>query len=195
MDCLILEDQVLIADLLRNDLERIPGLRIVAVAHGVDEGKRLCRLHRPNLLLLDLVMPDGLGVEVADTLLTLKPEARLVVLSGQCERLVCSRHVHAAVLAVVDKTAEIDILHEIIQREMKRVRGGTSDTDPLEQLTNREREVLALIGRGNSTEVIAERLGISLFTARTHRRNITAKLGMKGAELVLLASGRMAPKS
>ena len=190
MNCLILEDQVLLADLLRHELVGIRGVRVVATAHDVATGKSLCRLHRPDLVLLDLFMPDGQGVEVAEELLEVKPEARILVLSAQIERLVCSRHLHEAILAVVDKTEAIDRLHDLLRRELRRRREGIAgpDTDRFRQLTERERQVLALIGQGLSSEEIAAQLSISTLTARTHRRNITAKLGVKGGELVLLAS-------
>lgn len=191
MDCVILEDQGLLADLLRQDLDRIPGLSVVGVARSVEEGKRLCRSQRPDLLLMDLLLPDGQGVEVAEQLLQEKPAAQVVVLSAQCDRLFCSRRLHAAILAVVDKGTAIDSLHFILEREVCRQRGSVENDDPLGALTERERQVLALIGQGLSSAEIAARLNISLLTARTHRRNITAKLGFSGAELVLLASGRL----
>lgn len=191
MDCVILEDQGLLADLLRQDLDRIPGLSVVGVARSVEEGKRLCRSQRPDLLLMDLLLPDGQGVEVAEQLLQEKPAAQVVVLSAQCDRLFCSRRLHAAILAVVDKGTAIDSLHFILEREVCRQRGSVENDDPLGALTERERQVLALIGQGLSSAEIAARLDISLLTARTHRRNITAKLGFSGAELVLLASGRL----
>ncbi len=190
MNCLILEDQVLLADLLRHELAGIRGVNVIATAHDVATGKSLCRLHRPDLLLLDLFMPDGQGVEVAEELLLLKPEARILVLSGQVERLVCSRHLHDAILAVVDKTEAVDILHDLLRRELRRRQEDGPGEESFTQLTGRERQVLHLIGQGLSSEEIAARLHISTLTARTHRRNITAKLGVKGGELVLLASSQ-----
>jgi DNA-binding NarL/FixJ family response regulator len=188
MNCLILEDQVLLADLLRHELLGIRGLKVVATAHDVAEGKRLCRLHQPDLLLLDLFMPDGQGVEVAEELLGSNRDARIIVLSAQVERLVCSRHLHEAIIAVVDKTEAVDTLHDLLRRELRRRREDALGPDCLDRLTEREREVFTLIGQGLSSEEIAARLNISTLTARTHRRNITAKLGVRGGELVLLAS-------
>jgi DNA-binding NarL/FixJ family response regulator len=189
MDCLILEDQVLLADLLARDVASLPGVRVSGVAHSVEEGRRLCRRQPPDLLVVDLLLPDGDGLQVAETLLQLKPEARVLVLSAQCERLVCSRHLHDAIVAVVDKAQAIDTLHDLILSLVRSDAADVDSADPLSCLSARERAVLCLIGRGCPSEEIARRLGISLHTARTHRRNITAKLGIKGAELVLFASG------
>lgn len=187
VDCLILEDQVLLADLLARDVASLPGVRVCGVAHTVAHAQRLCTQHPPDLLIVDLLLPDGEGMEVAEWLLHRKPQAKVLVLSAQCDRLVCSRHLHDAIVAVVDKAQAIDTLHEVIHAIAW---PGNSEgaSDPITALSERERQVLALIGRGCSSEEIASRLHISLHTARTHRRNITAKLGKKGAELVLLAS-------
>lgn len=194
VDCVILEDQGLLADLLKQDLERLPALSVVGVARSVEEGRQLCRRHRPDLLLMDLCLPDGQGVEVAEQLVLEKPAARVVVLSAQCDRLSCSRRLHAAILAVVDKGNAIDTLHHILQREVRRQRGRGEQDDPLDMLTERERQVLCLIGQGLASAEIADRLNITTLTARTHRRNITAKLGFTRAELVLVAAG-MIPTS
>jgi DNA-binding NarL/FixJ family response regulator len=187
LECLILEDQVLLADLLARDVDSLPGVRVSGVAHTVAEGQRLCSQHPPDLLIVDLLLPDGEGMEVAETLLHRKPQAKVLVLSAQCNRLVCSRHLHDAIVAVVDKAQAIDTLHDLIHA-MAWPGKSAGSCDPVAALSKREQEVLALIGRGCSSEEIASRLRITLHTARTHRRNITAKLGKKGAELVLLAS-------
>lgn len=61
MNCLILEDQALLADLLARNLATYPGLKVVGIAGSVAEGRRLCREHTPDLLVMDLMLPDGLG--------------------------------------------------------------------------------------------------------------------------------------
>ncbi|MEX1315842.1 MAG: hypothetical protein AB1Z22_01800 [Synechococcaceae cyanobacterium] len=59
---MILEDQGRLADLLKQDADRIPGLSVLGVARSVEEGNHLCRQHQPDLLLMDLLLPDGQGV-------------------------------------------------------------------------------------------------------------------------------------
>ncbi len=196
INCLILEDQVLLADLLARNLAAYPGLSVVGVAGSVAEGRRLCREHHPDLLLVDLMLPDGLGVEVAEDLLAERPEVRVIVLSAECQRLQCSRHLHNAIVAVIDKTEALEKLQHQVHRLLVEARLGAGGGDEAhaglpahwDRLTRREREVFQLIGEGLSSEAIAERLGLSVLTARTHRKHITSKLGIKGGELVLLAS-------
>lgn len=198
MNCLILEDQVLLADLLARNLAAYPGLKVVGIAGSVAEGQHLCREHSPDLLVVDLMLPDGLGVEVAEQLIRDRPDARVIVLSAECQRLQCSRHLHNAIVAVIDKTEALEKLQHQVRRLLVEARLGGEGTDGGEapagapahwdRLTRREREVFQLIGEGLSSEAIAERLGLSVLTARTHRKHITSKLGIKGGELVLLAS-------
>jgi DNA-binding NarL/FixJ family response regulator len=203
VDCLILEDQVLLADLLSVYLGAFPGIYIKGVAHDVAQGLELTRRFRPDLLIADLVLPDGYGVDVAAELLKQKPVAKIIVLSAECHRLVCSRHLHESIIAVLDKTQALDLLRDQVLELLDAERRGptrqlaqraSSDSltfygiDPWPYLTRREQEIFLLIGTGLTTDTIAERLSISLLTARTHRKNITAKLGIKGSELVLLAS-------
>jgi DNA-binding NarL/FixJ family response regulator len=189
VDCLILEDQVLFADLLSKYLGAFPGLFIKGVAHDTAQGLALSRHFRPDLLIADLLLPDGQGIDVAAALLREKPSAKIIILSAQCHRLVCSRHLHDSIIAVLDKTQALELLRDQILGLLDaELTAPTHGVDPWPCLTPREQEILLLIGTGLTTEAIAARLSISQLTARTHRKNITAKLGIKGGELVLLAS-------
>ena len=60
MNCLILEDQVLLADLLARNLSAYPGLKVVGIAGSVAEGQQLCREHSPDLLVVDLMLREVL---------------------------------------------------------------------------------------------------------------------------------------
>jgi DNA-binding NarL/FixJ family response regulator len=145
---------------------------------------------------MDLALPDGSGVAVAEALLERKNDARVIVLSADPHSLVCTRHLHRSIAAVIDKTDALDRLSEEVRAIQVEVEApDPHTTEPLEGLTGREMDVLQLIGQGLSTEAIAEKLEISLHTARTHRRNITSKLGVKGGQLVLLAAGLGPPRS
>jgi len=188
MNCLILEDQVILADLLAKNLSSYPDVRVVAIAHSLEEGKSLCHHHDPDLLIVDLLLPDGNGIDAAEELLKRKPDAKIIVLSAECNRLSCSVHLHQSIVAVVDKMDALEKLRFVMHDLCKRAQPATTPPEPWACLTPREREIVSLIGQGLTTEAIADTLTISLHTAQTHRKNITAKLGIKGSELVLLAS-------
>jgi DNA-binding NarL/FixJ family response regulator len=194
MRCLIVEDEVILAQLLAHSLSTVPGMRSVATSHSVATGISSARRLVPDLLIIDLKLPDGSGVDVAEDLLTHNPAGRVIVLSAQADAVSCSRRLHHAITAVIEKTEVLDKLHDEVRALMGHDPAAAATGEPsLAELTAREHEVLVLIGQGLSTEGIARRLCISPTTAQTHRKHITAKLGIKGSELVLYASRIAAP--
>jgi DNA-binding NarL/FixJ family response regulator len=78
----LVEDQTLFLELLSQVLQLQPGLKIVARAQTVAEGLAACKIHKPDLLILDLELPDGEGLEVARALMRWNPSAKVIVLSG-----------------------------------------------------------------------------------------------------------------
>ena len=188
--CLIVEDQEMFAQLVGGLLRSSCDLEIVAMAPSVADGLAAVDHHRPRLLILDLELPDGSGLAVAEHLLAVVPEARVVVLSAQASAFVCPGDLQQAVIAVVDKTQAWDVLVAQVAAYVREAGLRPALLAPLERLsclTGREREVLGLLGQGDASKAIARRLGLSVGTVETHRRNIAAKLGISGAELIRLA--------
>ncbi|MFM7312906.1 MAG: response regulator [Cyanobium sp.] len=173
--CLIVEDQLMVLQLLRTMLQAIDGIQICHTATSQAEGLALCRSDPPDLQILDLALPDGSGLAVAELLAQLRPEAQLVVLSGQASSFVCPSALQPMVRGVVDKTSAFRHLHEAIARCLQR------SPSPL---TPRQGEIFRLIGRGLSNREIAERMGLAVTTVETHRKAIAQKRGVSGAELV-----------
>ena len=170
--------------LLVGMLREIDGMEVVATATTASAGIAACLEQRPSLLILDLTLPDQDGVAVAVELARVNPAARLIVLSAAASSFVCDPALDPMLHAVVDK---IDAC-ETLAAEIRELLGDRSDADAL--LTEREEQVLILIGQGLTNGRIAERLGLSVHTVDTHRRNICAKLGMKRGELVRQAALR-----
>ena len=188
--CLIVEDQEMFAQLVGGLLRSSCDLEIVAMAPSVADCLAAVDHHRPRLLILYLELPDGSGLAVAEHLLAVVPEARVVVLSAQASAFVCPDDLQQAVIAVVDKTQAWDVLVAQVAAYVREAGLRPALLAPLERLsclTGREREVLGLLGQGDASKAIARRLGLSVGTVETHRRNIAAKLGISGAELIRLA--------
>lgn len=189
--CLLVEDQVMFLGLLQQVLQAIAGLQVAAVATTATAAIQAMESHRLDLLILDLALPDRPGLEVAEHLQSLRPEARLIVLSGQASTFVCPPHLEAMLQAVIDKTSAFHDLQREIDRLLQVPAASWADEpgepDPIACLTPRERDVLALLGQGCSSKAIAQVLGLSLATVHTHRRNLAGKLNLSGAELVRLA--------
>ena len=182
--CVVVEDQGMFLHMLVMMLHSLAGLEVVATATTAEEGIKACEELAPDLLLLDLALPDRSGVVVAESLSRVNPEARLIVLSAGASSFVCDACLEPMLHAVVDK---IDAC-ETLTTEIGELLAERRD-DPA-PLTTREEEVLQLIGQGLSNAQIAERMVLSVHTVGTHRRNITSKLGMRGSELIRHATLR-----
>jgi DNA-binding NarL/FixJ family response regulator len=193
--CVVVEDQLMFLQLLVRMLREQKGLEVVGTAHGVAEGLQVCRRCRPELLILDLLLPDGAGLEVVNGLAAEEPLPRVIVLSGEAEGFHCPPHLRSLLHAVVDKTRAYDALRAEInllwQQRCGGAEAGAAELSPeqgLQTLTVREREILSLIGLGLINREIAARLQVSPRTVETHRRNIIAKVGVSGPELVRYAA-------
>ena len=191
--CVVVEDQVMFLQLLVAMLRTHPNLEVVAAAQGVKEAITVCSEHNPDLLILDLALPDGDGLAVVRALMAQPEHPAVIVLSGQASSFVCPRELTPLVQAVVDKTrayADLSLeIQRLLQAPVDPEECGETPSAPCRsELTAREREIFYLIGQGHTNRAIAALLGLSLRTVETHRKNIIAKLGVKGGELVRLAA-------
>ncbi len=177
--CLVVDDQRLLVELLTTMLSAIPGLSISGTATSCAEALNQVASDPPDLLLLDLALGDGNGLSVARALVQQRPEAQVVVLSGQATTFVCPPELQNSVCAVIDKTAAFHDLSAALQRCLQRRTPG---------LTARQQEIYRLIGQGLSNKDIARQTNLALSTVETHRKQIARKLGVSGAELVRQAA-------
>lgn len=190
LTCVIVEDQTMFRQMLHNMLRGTPGLRVSAAAASAAEGIRACERHQPDLLVLDLALPDGSGVDVARRLARTNPAARVIILSGEASTFVCPADLRDAVHAVLDKTQAFDDLAAELKTLLPKARGGSSSArnhEVRDRLSGREYEIFLLVGRGLLSKEIGEKLHISPQTVQTHRRKMAEKLGTTGAEFVQLA--------
>jgi DNA-binding NarL/FixJ family response regulator len=183
--CVVVEDQGMFLQLLVSMLRSQDGLTVVATAQTAIEGIAACRAQAPDLLILDLAMPDADGLVVAEALAAINPKARVIVLSAQASSFVCPASLQPMLHAVVDKIEAYDTLSGEIAELLNNGAGEPS------RLTTRERELLLLLGRGLSNQQMSEVMQVSVHTVETHRRNLSAKLGLKGAELIRYATLRL----
>lgn len=194
--CLLVEDQLLIQQLLIEMLARLPGLEVVGGAGTAAEGIAACAALQPDLLLLDMALPDADGLSVARALHVLRPEARVIVLSSFASTVEWPHELRHQLAAILDKTRAFDdLLAAITPLLPPQPPGSGSGRLDCSSLTAREQEVLQLVGRGLTSQAIAAELGIAVRTVDTHRHNICSKLGISGAALVrqaaLLGQSRM----
>lgn len=195
--CLILEDQVMFAQLLSTVLRPIRELEIAGLARTCREGIQLCRQLQPDLLILDLALPDGDGTLVARAAIQANPRCRVLVLSAEVGSFVCPADLEPHISDVIDKAATYDtvtaaladLLRDGCAAASQHGRPSAATTcNPLLLLTPRQREVFLLLGRGLQNKEIARELGLEVNTVESHRKEIARRLTMSGAELLHLAA-------
>lgn len=188
LNCVVVEDQGLFMEMLGGLINMRGGFRVVASALDITGGKAACSKHHPDLLVLDLDLPDGSGLEVAEHLLELNPGARVIIVSGEVSGFVCPAWLGDNLQAIISKSdtfaslrAELD---EILAVEDTTARPREKPDFADKPLTAREAEIFALIGEGFTSKEIGERLHLSEHTVQTHRKRMAVKLGTNGSELV-----------
>lgn len=186
LKAVLVEDQKMFLQLLEGILRSTQGLEVVAACQTANEGVELCQRHLPDLLILDLQLPDGNGVAVARQLMVSKPDAKVIVLSGHANTFICPPDLQPSILAVIDKTRAYSVLQEQIQLflDHRGIKSAKAKVANLEALTDREQEIFTLIGKGRTNREIAKYFGLSEHTVKTHRKRIANKLNLRGAALI-----------
>jgi DNA-binding NarL/FixJ family response regulator len=189
---LVVEDQLMFQELLVGMLRNQVHLGDVFSASTAAEGIAACASLRPDLLILDIALPDAEGLSVAKALQVLKPDARVIVLSSHASTFLRPPELRDTICAVIDKARAFDdLLQEIAGitgEDLMADQDGDVPRGALAQLTQRERQVLERMGRGDSNKAMASDLGLSVRTVESHRRNIATKLGCSGARLIRIAT-------
>ncbi|MDB6168400.1 MAG: histidine kinase [Verrucomicrobia bacterium] len=189
MTTLVIEDQTMVRELLVLACsEALPTATINSV--GTCEGARSsCRREPPNLVILDLVLPDGDGLDLVPEIFSMAPDVKIIALSSHIDEFTLHRALSSRVHGILDKNEQpVRILREAIETVLAGQRYVSSLVQRLKAsaredpaafdkiLSDREQEVLKLIGEGLTNEQVARRLKISASTAKHHRLNIMAKL-------------------
>lgn len=163
--------------------------RIVAtVSDGLDVAAAVHR-HEPDILLLDLSLPHRTGLEILGDLHTSAPAVRVVVVTMHVDTVLVDSALRLGASAFVPKDAQVDELHTAIDEVMqgrryvsprlpKQTYGEVTDRMGFDQLTERQQEIVRMIGRGMTTHDVASALGIAENTVQFHRKNIRRRLGI-----------------
>lgn len=188
---LLADDHHVVRKGLRALLSTESDLEIVAEAQNGQEAVDLYQTLKPDILLLDLLMPELSGIEVIQTLTGENPEIRILVLTSFAAAEQVFPAIKAGARGYLLKDTEpeelIEAIHQVHQGESslspsvaRLVLSEISEPDPrpptTDPLTPREVEVLNVLAGGKSNQQIADQLGISETTVRTHVSNILAKL-------------------
>ena len=186
--CVVVEDEGLFLELLGRMLLMRGGLEVVGTAKTALRGKRMCRKLRPDLLVVDWVLPDGDGLGVARHLLEYHEGAKVILVTGHASEFVCPDWLDPALHAVVSKDASFQVLHEELAELVPMpAMVGSALRVPEGALSGRESEIFAMVGEGMTTRGIAAELGLSAHTVQTYRKRVAQKLGTMGPEITYRA--------
>jgi DNA-binding NarL/FixJ family response regulator len=187
---LIVDDHEVLAGSLAHVLDAEADLVCVGVATTLVKARQLIATTSPDVLLLDHRLPDGDGVEAIGELRSLRPSLQVVVLTASAADHVLVKAIEAGAAGFLSKTRSLGevtaavraaaagealISPELLARLLPRLSRTTGHR--LQDLTEREREVLGLLSEGLSNAAIAERLVVSVHTVRNHVANLSTKLG------------------
>jgi NarL family two-component system response regulator LiaR len=188
---LVTDDHVVVRQGIRALLATEPDIEVVGEAENGREAVTQAEKLRPDVILMDLVMPEMDGIEAIRRITARQPEARILVLTSFAADDKVFPAIKAGALGYLLKDSGPEelvgairqvhqgesSLHPAIARKLLQELSGPSERPPTpDPLTEREVEVLQLVARGRSNQEIAGDLVISEATARTHVSNILRKL-------------------
>ncbi|GBD08134.1 Oxygen regulatory protein NreC [Candidatus Thermoflexus japonica] len=204
---LIADDHAIVRAGIRALLQLHPDFEVVGEAADGYEAILQVRRLQPDVVLMDLAMPGMDGLAATHEICRIAPQTRVLVLSQHENREYVLPALRAGAAGYVLKRAPDDTLirairavyagetyvdprlAELLVEEVRRSTEGSAD--PLDTLTEREREILILLAQGKSYQEIAQTLFISVKTVDFHRTNLMRKLGLKNrAELIQFAMRR-----
>ena len=199
---LIVDDHAIVREGLRTFLGMLPDIELVGEASGGEEALAAVARSRPAVVLMDLVMPGMDGIEATRRLHESHPEVRVIALTSFTDDAKVYPVIKAGAVAYLLKDVgaqdlaeairaaargEVRLHPEVTRRLMSGIAGGEPSPS---DLTGREQEVLACLGRGLANKEIAAELFIAEKTVKTHVSNILDKLGLADRTQAALYAAR-----
>jgi two-component system response regulator NreC len=205
---LLSDDHNVLRDGMRLLLERQPGFVVVGEASDGRETLDQVHNHQPDVVVMDIAMPNMNGIEATRRITEKHPRMGVVILSMHYDESYVIRSLKAGargyLLKDAMKTELIAAIHavaegrsffspkisRILQEDYVQALGRKGADDSYELLTDREREILQLVAEGKTNKEIANALGLSLYTVDTHRTHILQKLNLHSVPEVILYAVR-----
>ncbi|WLV23989.1 response regulator transcription factor [Aciduricibacillus chroicocephali] len=205
IDIVLIDDHKLFREGVKRILEFEPGFRVVAEGDDGSMARELVAQHKPDVVLMDINMPEMNGVEATGELIAHYPDTNVIILSIHDDEHYVMRALRTGAQGYLLKEMDSDALveairvvseggsylhpkvtHNIVSEYRKlahindREEGGIPDFEkPLHVLTKRECQVLQLLAEGKSNRAVAESLEISEKTVKNHVSNILQKMNVK----------------
>ncbi|MBX3379952.1 MAG: response regulator transcription factor [Phycisphaeraceae bacterium] len=203
---LLVDDHTLLRSGLKLLIESQPDIKVVGEAGTLQQAIEVAPSARPDVITLDLSMPGGSGITGVRRLLDASPAAKVLVLTMHDDpAYVRSAIAMGAAGYLVKSTADSELISAIrtvakggvfidvhstgsLQSVLSTAKPGERGATPIESLSVREREVLAEVAKGYTSQQIADRAGLSVKTVDSYRARLMQKLGLKDrADLMRIA--------
>jgi len=194
---LVVDDHEVVRQGLVALLDRRDGFQVVAEAGTVAEALEQARRHEPEIVIMDVRLPDGSGIEACREIRAELPATKVVMLtsypdeeavlsaivagaSGYLLKQVRARDLVAALEAVGRGESLLDpaVTEKVLER-IRRIASGSQETDELSQLTGQERKILLLVAEGMTNKEIAAEIFLSDKTVKNYVSSILAKLNLE----------------
>jgi NarL family two-component system response regulator LiaR len=206
---IVADDDPLVRRLIRETLQ-LDGMTVIAEASTGREAVELTLFYRPDVVVMDYMMPEMDGIEATRAIYDRAPEIRVVMLTGMDDHTLGLRGLRAGASGFLSKDMELAALPralrrtlhgeaaisrrlamQLVQRYRSTAEAGTGLRPVRSSLTEREWEVLDLLSGGASTEEIAGMLVLSTETVRSHLKNLYRKLGVSSRDAAVEAAARL----
>ncbi|NLL47909.1 MAG: response regulator transcription factor [Firmicutes bacterium] len=190
---MVVDDHEMVRRGICSYLETEDDLDVVGQAHSGKSALELALKLKPDVILMDLIMEDGTGIEATAAIKQELPDVQIIILTSFIDEKLVFPALEAGALSYLLKTAHaeeiVDTIRLAIRQEaviepkvatkmLARMR-HTDEHQPHNDLTERELEILMLIGEGKTNQEIADELFIGIKTVKTHVSNVLNKLGVE----------------
>jgi DNA-binding NarL/FixJ family response regulator len=194
---LIVDDHKLVTKLISNHFDRQEVQHTIRIANGFEDAIGSALSNNIDIALLDVMLPDGDGIELAKRLIEINSSMKIIFLTALNSKKIILDAVKLGAVGFLSKTSHLKEINEAIefvkkgekyfcQDSLKILVGNSVDGDvrndhisDSDKLTDREKEILRLVVDEYTIAEIAEHLSLSRRTVETHKRNLMAKLGAK----------------
>lgn len=190
---MVVDDHEMVRRGICSYLETEDDIEVVGQASSGKEAVHLAKSLKPDVILMDLIMEDGTGVEASEQIKQDLPQTQIIILTSYIDESLVFPALEAGALSYLLKTSQaheiVEAIHLATKREaviepkvatkmLGKIRHRNEQL-PHDELTSREMEVLFLIGEGKTNQEIADELFIGIKTVKTHVSNVLSKLGVE----------------
>jgi two-component system nitrate/nitrite response regulator NarL len=190
---IIADDHRVFIDGMKALLKEAGDMEIVADAENGNDLIEMVKLHRPDIVLTDIQMPDKDGIQATEEIVRQFPQVKVIALTMLNESIFIKKMLEAGASGYIVKTTGKEELIAGIRKvaagekqfgpevtaQLLNNFSSKTTSDPSDVLTKREKEILSLIAQGHTDKEIADKVFLSPLTVISHRKNILSKLGLK----------------